>query len=418
MIESIKGQLTKQKMTVFVFVAFFWIYWAYMDKNGIFNGFVIATALWGIYVTITCFSEVKSYFKKSHFLCLFLLIWIPIVISAIGSLEPKDSWRTVLNFVRFVFIGALAIYITRDSLVKINKWVLILTGLVTIDALFEWSTGYHLLGKGIDPIRIRGLFAPGYQMGYYMATISPVILYQTFKSFKQKDSWRYAWLLLALGTSLIIFLAGARAGWITLAVSILMLFVWALIHRKISIKATVITLALSLVMVGGILQLPSVKIRYSHPTYTYHTEIGSSAWFDRISANRMVLWKFALNQFEEYPVIGGGAGSFKNQFSSQPAELKNGHTTVFFVHLHGLEVMSETGLLGFITYLSVVIWLLRVILISKEFPVWSAIAFLAIMPINMHVGLYTSFWALVCWASLILAVRDRYLSLQNNSSKA
>ena len=414
MMESIKHKLLKEQIATFVFIVFFWIYWAYLGKKGIFNGVVIGVALWGIYVSITRFSEVIRYFKQSNFIYIFLLIWLPIVISAMVSVEPQESWRVVLNFVRFLFIGALAIYLTHESLATINKWVLILTILVTIDALFEWSTGYHLLGKGIDPNRIRGLFEPGYQMGYYMATISPVVLYQTFKAFKQKNVWRYAWLALSLGTALIIFLAGARAGWITLIASLGLLILWALVQRKISWKAVGATVVLSVVILGAVSQLPTVKNRYANPAYTAKTEIGSYEWLDRLSSKRLVLWEFAWGEFKEHPVFGAGAGSFENQFSSQPAELKNGHDVAYFVHLHGLEVLSETGVVGFIAYLSVIIWLFRVILISKSFPVWSVIAFLAMMPINLHVGLYTSFWALICCTSLILGVRERYLSMQKN----
>lgn len=412
--ESMKEKLTRHNIVIFVFISFFWIYWAYMAKKGIFNGFVIAASLWGIYVIARHFFEVLDYFRKSHFLYLFLLMWIPIVLSAIVSVEPKDSWRVVLNFIRFLFIGALAIYITFDSLAKINRWVLILTVLVSLDAVCEWATGYHLLGKGIDPNRIRGLFAPGYQMGYYMATISPVILYQTFKSFKEQNTWRYVWVLLSLATALIIFLAGARAGWITLASSLGLLLLWALVQRKVSIKATVVTLLLSMIVVAGISQLPTVKNRYADPYYTAQTEIGSYEWLDKLSSKRLILWEFSWNEFKQYPILGAGAGSFEHQFSSQPAELKNGHDVAYFAHLQGLEVLSETGIIGFISYLIVLLWLFRIILISKSFPVWSAIAFLAIMPINMHVGLYTSFWALVCWASLILGVRERYLLLQKD----
>ncbi len=413
--ESLKSKFNKNNMTIFVFIAFFWIYWAYMAKQGIFNGFVIVVAVWGIYVVIRNFLSVKEYFLKSSFIYLFLLMWVPIILSAIASTEPKDSWRVVLNYMRFGFIGALAIYLTQESLSKINKWVLILTVLVAIDAFFEWSTGYHLLGKGIDPNRIRGLFAPGYQMGYYMATISPVILYHTFKSFQEKSAWRYVWVSLSLLTALIIFLAGARAGWITLGSSLCLLLLWALYQKKITLKSVAVTFALVLIVVAGISQLPTVKNRYANPGYTAKAEMWSYEWLDNLSSKRLILWDFSWQQFKDNPILGAGAGSFKDQFSSQPAELKNGHDVAYFTHLQGLEVLSEAGVVGFISYLLVVLWLFKVIVTSRQFSVWATIAFLAIMPINMHVGLYTSFWALVCWASLILAVRERYLLSQKNT---
>ncbi|MBS7838905.1 O-antigen ligase family protein [Wohlfahrtiimonas chitiniclastica] len=394
-----------QKVAIFFFSAMFWLYIA---KMGIFNGVVIATAVWGIYVLIRHRCEVISYLKSSQFLWLFLLLFVPVVISAIGSLTPKDSWRTVLNISRFFFIGGLAIVLTQSSVEKIRWAVLGFIALISVDAVIEWLTGYHLTGASRDRVRIMGLFQ-FYHLGYVLGTLTPIIFYQTYQSFAAKERGRFAWLVITACALIAIFVAGARAGWVSLLVSGGLLLLWLLIHRKISWKRVIVALGLCIVVAGGITQIPIVKNRLVNSNSASSFEVGSYEWFDKISSYRLVLWEFAWKHYQEYPVIGAGTGSFHQTFTEQPQELKGAHDEAFFPHFHGLEVLSETGTVGFICYLIVVFSVLWLLLSAPYFSVWLAVAFIAMMPINTHVAFYGSFWAVLIWVPLILGLRERFL---------
>lgn len=400
-----RSQLTQTNIAIFFFSAFFWLYIA---KLGVFNGSVIIAAIWGIYFTARNWVAVIQYFKESRFLLLFLLIWLPIVISATDSLMPKDSWRTVLNVIRFLFIGSLAILLTVPSLNKIRYAILGFIALISIDAVIEWLTGYHLLGESRDRVRIMGLFT-FYHLGYVLATLTPLVFYQTFTSFANKNKWQYGWLIISLCAVIAIFVAGARAGWVSLVVSFGLLFLWLMIHKKISVKIVSLATVLFLCVGVGVSQIPMVKNRLVNANGAASAKVGSYEWFNKISSDRFVLWEFAWQQYKEYPIIGEGTGSFHKTFSAQPKELKGVHDEAFFPHFHGLEVLSETGTVGFIAYLIVVFWVLGMILASKQFPVWLAISFIAMMPINTHVAFYGSFWAVLIWIPLILGLREKYL---------
>lgn len=416
MVTDLKSKLTQENISIFLFVL---MIWAYLAKMGLFNTIGAVAALFGMYIFACNRLVTFKYLKESRFLYLFLLIWVPIVFSAVLSVEPQDSWRVVVNILRFCFIGVLAILLTQSSLEKIKKWVLIFIILISVDAIFEWLLGYHLLGKIRDPSRIRGLFER-YPIGYFMGTIALVIIYQAYSSFISKNKWKYVWVLLALSTVLTVFVAGSRAGWISLSVGIGFLFLWALIQNRknISLKKMSAAAILTVVLCAAILQVPIVKARFINPNQSASLEVGSYEWFDRLSSNRFVLWQFAWQQFEDNPILGAGAGSFENQFSSQPAELKHGHGKAHFAHFFGLEVLAATGLLGFICYIVMLSWIFKMIIMSKEFPVWLVVAFVAMMPINMHNALYSSFWAMICWVSLILGLRERYLLMQKDPVNA
>lgn len=412
MIDHLKQTITKSSLVTFLFIL---MIWSYLVKMGLFNTIVAATSLFGIYVFIVNRSSTWQYLKDSRFIYLFLLIWVPIILSVINNPLPEDTWKVVLNILRFFFISSLALLLTNESLDKIRKWILIFIVIISIDVMFEWLLGYHSWGQVRDPIRMRGPFER-YPLGYFMGTIAPIIIYQVYHAFVSKNKWKYVWLFFALTSVLTVFVAGSRAGWVSLAVGIGFLFLWVIIKYKsyLSFKKISVFIILSIVLCIAILQIPVVNNRFMNPNGAASTEIGSYEWVDRLSSNRLVLWKFAWDKFEEYPILGAGAGSFEQQFSSQPAELKNGHDKAHFAHFFGLEVLSGTGIIGFISYIIMLVWIFKMIVQSKKFPVWLVVSFVAMMPINMHNALYSSFWAVICWIPLILGLRERYLLMQKN----
>lgn len=74
-----------------------------------------------------------------------------------------------------------------------------------------------------------------------------------------------------------------------------------------------------------------------------------STWGDRV-----VMWKAALGIFKKYPALGAGIGNYELLMYKvvNPEEYKEGK-----VHLHAhstyLEVLAETGVLGFLSFLSI-----------------------------------------------------------------
>lgn len=410
MIKHIENKFIQKNIVIFLYIAMFWVYLA---RLGVFNGTVIATALLGAFYFTKNTYSILIYMCKSKFLYLFLLIWIPIILSALGSSSPIDSWRVVVNILRFFFICSLVVLLNNRSLKIIRKWILFFIVLISIDAVCEWLIGYHLLGKVRDINRIQGLFER-YPLGYFMGTIAPLIIYQVYISFSVKSKWKYLWLGLALCTVLTIFVAGSRSGWIALIVGLSVFFFWLIIQNQVSLKKVPLIVCIVLIIGIGISQIHIVKSRIVNSDAIAELTVGSYEWFDKLSSSRLVLWEFAWKQYLAYPILGSGAGSFERNFSDQPKELKGVYEEANFVHFHGLEVLSETGIIGFVSYLSMLGWLFMMIMTSKKFPAWLVITFIAIMPINMHIALYSSFWAVICWIPLILGLRERYLLMQKD----
>lgn len=70
-------------------------------------------------------------------------------------------------------------------------------------------------------------------------------------------------------------------------------------------------------------------------------------------STRLSMWKNAVNLFETSPILGSGITSFRSYFSIQPRGwYVHSHSTVF-------QLLSETGLLGFILFLIIILYLIN-----------------------------------------------------------
>lgn len=413
MIKYIQSKQIQEFVVVFLFSIIFWFS---LISNEWTNPVYILMVLLGLVVITHQWREVYHYLKESKFLYFFLLLWIPLLLSTFDSVVLKNSIKYDLNMLRFIFIGSLAILLSLSGIRKISYVLLVFILVVSFDAMIEWSTGYHLLGESRDRARIMGLFSY-YHLGYYLATILPILVFQIIKSLKDRERYCYFWLCVLLCSILAIFVAGSRAGWVTLFVCLGISLTWLIIHKIVSLKLLgVIGIIL---MISGIVisQLPIVKNRYANSSYTNQTELWSYEWFDKFSSSRLVLWEFAWQEYVKAPIVGAGVNTYRITFNNQPEELKRQHANsdeIQYPHLNLLEVLSDTGTIGFVGYIVVLSWLIYMIFTAKVFPAWLLVSFLALMPINTHASLYSSFWAVLIWIPLILGLRERYLLMQKD----
>lgn len=69
-------------------------------------------------------------------------------------------------------------------------------------------------------------------------------------------------------------------------------------------------------------------------------------------SGRLTLWKNAFNTFLEHPILGIGINSSLSYNALH-------YGTIYYVHNTYLEVLSETGFVGFIVYISLILYIIR-----------------------------------------------------------
>ena len=127
-------------------------------------------------------------------------------------------------------------------------------------------------------------------------------------------------------------------------------------------------------------------------------------------SDRLPIWKTALNMYVEHPVNGIGARAFRQVYTeySEPddtwvAQKGSG------LHAHHwvLEVLAETGTIGMLLMLWMMVMLVR--FVKKDFQknsVWPfAVALMAAMlPVVSLYSLFSSFWSICLWWLLVLMI--------------
>jgi O-antigen ligase len=71
---------------------------------------------------------------------------------------------------------------------------------------------------------------------------------------------------------------------------------------------------------------------------------------------RVLVWENSLDNFREFPFVGKGTGT--NTASLQYATLSGDHQILLDAHNIWLNVLGQTGLLGFVAFVSLIIFLI------------------------------------------------------------
>lgn len=123
---------------------------------------------------------------------------------------------------------------------------------------------------------------------------------------------------------------------------------------------------------------------------------------DPTTTSRLGIWQVALFMFTDYPLLGGGLGSFPHFYSVWGTELA---TDLLASHAHNifLHLLAETGLLGLVGFLGL---LLSIVLVLGKARAWAAIVvIISILVLNLadytffNEAIYYPFWLAVAWGA-------------------
>lgn len=403
--------MTKKLLTQNIYLYFFVILFSMILGRFALESFTILGAFVGIYLLARYW---KSYFpalKGNRYLYVALAFVIPIGIALIDSLDFKMSLSVFGRVARYLFIGAIAVAMANHEgnakkLLSVSFYALML---VCIDAIMQWLTGYHIHGH--NPVvgnRVMGVFYDKAHLSYFLGTFAPVVFFFLYQKIEERITILriigvfIAVLLLVTG----VFIGGARAGMISLAVSIFLFITYLFIQGRVQHKLKFLGITALLIIVCGavVSQSDVVQKRFSSTTNAFGTE----QFFDRFTSSRTDLWHVGFNEVPNYWINGVGPRAFDKVFVDYPEIHKRFSGYVWQPHLHGLEVMIETGILGFIPYLLVLLYVFIRMFTARAGNVWLMIGFVAMMPINSHIGLYEGYWMSLIFPPLMIGLALAY----------
>lgn len=287
-----------------------------------------------------------------------VLLWVVRTISLVNSKNMQSS-LFLLGFFTTIVVLALSVYFRYknrpDQILKYLRFYICTAFALT---LFGWFQLYLYQTRGVIigalwniPGNIPRVGATFWDVNHYGALLSALlpllgVLIITGKGLKG----RAVDVLIFISMLAALLLTNSRTAWIMAGVTFLA-FVSVLLFRKTGTKG-VIYLFLGLI-------LCSIPLLYEYSIKSSPFRARIKQYFhyrmDSFDSHFMLLTG-AFQVFEEYPLIGGGYGSFFEHFSTtkvapayfsrDPAALN----TRVPAHTIWGELLAETGILGLTTF--------------------------------------------------------------------
>ncbi len=292
-------------------------------------------------------------------------------ISALNSRNNSDALIELSRFISYLvlIVFLTIIYINNQStfLDQIVKIVITLSFITVSLSLFQMITGVFRLGfQNFNQLyEVHSIFQHRNLFAQILFLSIPYTLYGA--SFTPTKFWRiFAKVVSVLILALIIIL-GSRAVWLaffTFFTCILIILVANQNLRK-SVSTILKSRSLLLIILTSIIISSSFFIYFGSFNKIelddeYKELLNTLSVTDRIE-----LWKKSFNLIKEAPVLGHGLGSWKIEilrFGNQGLISENNRTFYQRPHNDYISLLSESGIIGLILYLSIFILLIQSLL--------------------------------------------------------
>ena len=366
---------------------------------------VMLMAIAGLYLLVKHWRSWRHNQAFKLFTYVFLLAWIPILVSLVDAVRPQSTAMMSVNHLRFAFSGIFILHIlstpeTHRRFLGLCAWLLLVW---VVDGIVQMAAGRNLLGFAAPAgDRINALFGEeGLVYGTLLAVLCPLLWEHAARRWSR---WQLAAVVIA--TVVVILAAGARSAWITVVV-ILLAYGVLLWRRRGHFPLPLF----ALVLAGSVLAVAALWAGSERFANRLENAVGaftgSTAIMEDAIGHRLWIWRGAVNMIEANPLNGVGAGGFRYAFPAYPAKddpFVNADPPISPYHSHNLwlEILSESGLVGALGLFSLLTLLLvvgiRAPASARRLMLPYALCLLAAyFPFNTHMAIYSSFWSQIVW---------------------
>jgi len=361
------------------------------------------------------------------FIGVFLLAWVPILISLPDAVRSESTTMMAVNHLRFAFSGFFILYAlsTQDAhrrFLTLCAWLLLFW---VADGVVQIVAGRDLLGFAIPPSgQINGIFGEeGLVYGTLLSVFCPLLWEHAARR------WR-PWQVVAVvsATVVAILAAGTRSAWIGVVV-VLLAYGLVLWRRRERFPARLVAAALAGAAIGtGVLWVGSTSFA-SRVEIAVGAFTGSTAIEGDAIGHRAWIWRGAVNMIDDNVLNGVGAGGFRYAFPAYAAEddpFFHGDPPINPSHSHQLwiEMMSETGIVGALGLLALLTLLVMAAVRAppgarRVMLPYGLCLLVAYFPFNSHMAIYSSFWSQIVWwlIALYCAAYGAALSADDRTSE-
>lgn len=291
------------------------------------------------------------------------LIWI--FLTSLTSTMPVVSFKFLLARIWFV----VCLYLLTTKIFKEGKkmeqyvWLYLIAFVVVIFYSTYRHLGYGLFNKQAAHYVVSPFYNDHTSYGATVAIFLPFALMFSISKFYSRKIRIMAFIFLGILTMALV-LSYSRAAWVSVIVGFV---VWGIIKLKIRFQPIFIT---AIVFVAFVFTFQTQIVMYlernsdeSSSNLTEHVSSISNISSDASNLERINRWSSAIRMFEDKPVFGYGPGTYMFQYA--PYQLNRDRTIISTnagdggnAHSEYLGPLSESGVLGLVTFLIIIITVL------------------------------------------------------------
>ena len=329
------------------------------------------------------------YFKKKPFI-IFLLFCI---ISSLISLESKDISLSIRSSLFYFRIGVFSCFIwylidQDKSILTFFYYVLVLCfSVLVIDGYIQYFTGTNLSGFKMSWFRVSSFFGDELIMGSYLSRLFPLLFALFLVKKKQKFEIYFIGLLFIL-VDVLIFMSGERSAFFFLNLSTLFIIILIKEYQKFRLVTFIIAIVSVLILSLNSSQLNERMFKGPAENMGLIESTKEPVIFTPIHDSHI---RTAYKMFKDQPIFGHGPKMFRVKCKDKKYVVGiyacSTHPHNFYVQL-----LAETGVLGFLFLFSAFIYVLYSALRQFKSIIFRQKRFLTDYQVCLLAGILISVW--------------------------
>ena len=319
----------------------------------------LSVVLIGIFFLINIFLKKEYDFLKNKFIIIFLFFSLYLFLNSLINYYDIHSIRSSLGYLRFG-IFSLGVFYFLEKKKEIINWLFITFifcySLLIFDGYFQYFTkvsfflGTDIHGSG----RISSLFGSEFILGSYLSRLFPIFLGITFYLYKENNRILFLISIIFILIEVLIFLSGERASFFFNTLAAISIIIMIKDFKKIRLFSFLISLIV-IVLISSFDN--SAKKRIVDETIN---QMGLVSEKKHIFSNvHESHYKSAYKMFLDNKILGIGVRNFRN-FCHEDRYYIQERSCTTHPHNTYVQLLSETGLIGFIFGLSIFIYFIKI----------------------------------------------------------
>ena len=367
-----------------------------------------------------------GWLKEKWFLFALFFSAYGITLNSAMSIDAKETFAYSLFFMRWpIFSMALAYWILSD-LKSLKKFLISLTLLllfIIFDTWWQFFFEQDLFGfEKYSENRLTGPFKDNPHVGAWLAKLALLpplllILYDKYKLQIHQNYLIYSFFIISTIVFLTVFITGERMALLLIVASILIFFIGLISEKIFSLRKLFFLMLLSITAISIFaLIFPETTQRAFFST------------IDKIinwkSSDYGLVWQSAYDVWMQSPVFGVGLHKYREACENLGIYGTSYLTAIgpgvcFHPHNISLQLLSETGIFGFIIFYLMVFYLATSSL-KKYFKnsLWLPFAlifniiFTCFLPIASSTSFFSNKYGAIIWLliGVMLAVNKHFES--------